>query len=225
MKKIKIQDFEVNFLKKTSQKTIRLRINSKGEVILSAPFFCSEKKAVSFAMENINWIKTHLENQVKSQQFENGATISILGVPCQIMLVPNQEKKTFLENGILYVPGKEEHLHRRVKEFICYTLLSYIQKEAPRMAEKINQKPAKIALRDTSSRWGSCSCNKTLHFCWKIALAPLFVIDYLIAHEVAHLKEMNHGIHFWETVALFNTERAKAEIWLRKNGNHLQSYK
>ena len=89
----------------------------------------------------------------------------------------------------------------------------------------IDRKINKVTLKDMTSRWGSCSSAGNLNFCFKLAFAPLFVVDYLIAHEVAHLKEMNHSNAFWETVALMNTEQAKAQSWLRKNGSDLMKIK
>ena len=91
------------------------------------------------------------------------------------------------------------------------------------MAKTLKTKPRKITLRNTSTRWGSCSSLKDLNFCWKLAFSPLFVIDYIVAHEVSHLIEMNHSQAFWTTVAKLNVQQAEAQIWLRKHGQELQS--
>ncbi|MGN1063532.1 MAG: M48 family metallopeptidase, partial [Alphaproteobacteria bacterium] len=112
----------------------------------------------------------------------------------------------------------------RVRDFIKRTAYEYIQAKALKMAAELGKCPTKITLRDTSSRWGSCSSDKHLSFCWKLALAPDYVLDYIIAHEVSHLCEMNHSPSFWATVGRLNVRQADAQIWLRKNGTELQAW-
>ena len=101
-------------------------------------------------------------------------------------------------------------------------LLRYIQTQVASLTHQLNVKVARITLRNTSSRWGSCSSARNLSFCWKIAFAPLEVIDYLIAHEVAHLVHMNHGTKFWTLVHTLTDKCEIAERWLKKNGSQLQ---
>ena len=125
----------------------------------------------------------------------------------------------------MFVGGEKEFLHRRVCNFAKKELLKYIYEKSTSYAALIDKKINKITLKDVSSRWGSCSSKGNLNFCFKLAFAPIFVVDYLIAHEVAHLKEMNHSAAFWQTVALMETEQAKASNWLRKNGADLMKIK
>lgn len=225
MKKIKIKEFEIHFFKKIGQKTIRLRLDRKGRILLSAPFLCSEKKATNFAESNLEWLRTQTQKVPGSSLFQAGQKIMLLGKTYTIIHTPDQKRGVFINEDNLYVSGSTEFLHRRIRDFAKKQLLNYIQEKAFEMAAQIHQKPAKITLRDTVSRWGSCSSKKNLSFCWKLALAPQYVIDYLIAHEVSHLQEMNHGKAFWETVALFHTQQAEAQIWLRRNGRELQKWK
>lgn len=221
MKKIKINGIDIIFTKRKKQKNICLKINSKGEVILSAPFFCSESKAIDFINKNIEWIKNNHLKIPQPTKFKESDTISILGQSYTIVHMPKQKTSVEISNNQLLVGGENTFIHRRVSNFAKKQLLIYIEKKAIELAKIIQKKPNKISLKDTSSRWGSCSSKQNLNFCWKIVFAPIFVIDYLIAHEVAHLKEMNHSDAFYKTVALLNVEQSKAEIWLRKNGKDL----
>lgn len=225
MKKIRIKEFEIQFLKRIGQKTIRLHFDRHGRIFLSAPFFCTEKKALDFVEKNLEWLRIQAQKVPIPQLFHNGQVINLVGITYIIIHVPTLKSGIFANSNKLYVCGSAEFLHRRVRNFAKKQLLNYIQKKAVEMATKIHQNPARISLRDTTSRWGSCSSKKNLNFCWKLAMAPIYVIDYLIAHEVSHLKEMNHGKSFWETVSLFNTKQAEAQIWLRRNGSKLQSWK
>ena len=223
MKKIKINEIDIFFTKRKKQKNICLKINQKGDIILSAPYFCTQSKALEFVQKNIEWIKKH-KNQNPSQiKFSNNDSISILGKSYLINHNPQQKSGIKINNNTLVVGGEANFIHRRISNFAKKELLSYIDQKANQMALTIQKKPNKITLKNTTSRWGSCSTKKNLNFCWKIAFAPLFVIDYLVAHEVSHLKEMNHSIDFWKTVSLFQVEQAKAQIWLRKNGKNLMN--
>ncbi|MBR6730211.1 MAG: M48 family metallopeptidase [Alphaproteobacteria bacterium] len=224
MKKIKNFDFKLSFSKKINQKTLRITILKKGEVKVSMPYFYSEKKALLFVNEHKEWILTELAKQ-KSKVFQNNDEVFILGKIYKIIHDEKQKGGILVKDGVLFVGGEKEFLHRRICNFAKKELLKYIYEKSSSYAALIDKKINKITLKDVSSRWGSCSSKGNLNFCFKLAFAPIFVIDYLIAHEVAHLKEMNHSAAFWQTVALMETEQAKASNWLRKNGADLMKIK
>ena len=87
----------------------------------------------------------------------------------------------------------------------------------------IGQRARAIRFRDTKSRWGSCTSDGTLSFSWRIMMAPPLVIDYLVAHEVAHLKEMNHSARFWKLCRELCPETDRCKDWLKRNGTALQA--
>ncbi len=89
---------------------------------------------------------------------------------------------------------------------------------------RLGVKPTRIAVRDTSSRWGSCSSARSLSFSWRLIFAPDYVRDYVVAHEVAHLREMNHGARFWAHVETLTPHMRRARKWLRENGRTLLRY-
>ena len=89
---------------------------------------------------------------------------------------------------------------------------------------KLGVKPARITVRDTASRWGSCSAARSLSFSWRLILAPDFVLDYVVAHEVAHLREMNHGPRFWAHVRSLVPDIETPQDWLKVHGRGLQRY-
>ena len=223
MKKIKIGRHIVFFSKQEKTKSIRLRLNKSGELILTAPWYCRESQAVSFARNNLEWIEKQIKNQIPSYIFSNGDSISILGTCYKIHHHADYKQGVFIEGDDLYVGGDIAFLHRRVTDFAKRKFYAYVQERAIQMAACLSEKPHRITLRNTTSRWGSCSSKKNLNFCWKLVFAPRFVIDYIIAHEVSHLKEMNHSAAFWKTVAQLNVEQAAAQIWLRKHGQEIQS--
>ena len=91
-------------------------------------------------------------------------------------------------------------------------------------AGRIGAKVRRVTVRDTASRWGSCSANQSLSYCWRLILAPAFVLEYVVAHEVAHLREMNHGPRFWRLVRSLVADIEAPQAWLRKNGTALHRY-
>ncbi len=225
MKKILISDLPILFSKHKRQKNLRLSLKPTGEILLSAPFYCAEKTAVAFAQKNIEWIRKNIKKENNHIMFKSGDTVSILGKNYQITLSKEKKSGITVSDDKLFINAEESFIHRRISNYAKKELLIYSQKKAEQFCRIINKNYKNISLKNTSTRWGSCSSQNNLNFCWKIAFAPLFVIDYLIAHEVAHLKEMNHSLEFWKTVALFNVNQAEAEIWLRKNGKNLMLIK
>ena len=127
--------------------------------------------------------------------------------------------------GVLTISGGSEFFHRRVCSYAQKVLLPYVQQRTSVLAKKLGVKIGRITLRNTSSRWGSCSSSHNLRFCWKIAFAPVDVVDYLIAHEVAHLVQMNHSPKFLAVVDSLVDCRKSAEKWLKMNGHKLQGIK
>lgn len=224
MKNAVFDNFMVKITKSARSKNLRLRVDKTGTVHLSMPKWTLKSTGLKFIQDNLEWIQEQLEKIKPTKRFENGITIEILGQSVVICHTPDKRGACHIHNGQLFVSGGIEHLHRRVRDFIIRLAHPYIQDKAIQMAAQLGEKPSKITLKDTSSRWGSCSSTKHLNFCWKLALAPNYVLDYIIAHEVSHLKEMNHSDKFWAVVGSLGVRRADAEIWLRKHGTNLQAW-
>jgi predicted metal-dependent hydrolase len=123
----------------------------------------------------------------------------------------------------IVVHGERIHLPRRVADFLKREARREIGALVEKHTAAVGRKAKAVRFRDTTSRWGSCTSDGTLSFSWRIMMAPRPVIDYLVAHEVAHLREMNHGPKFWKlcTELCPDTERCKA--WLKRNGSALQA--
>lgn len=224
MKNIIIADIEVKVVTNLLARSLKIRLDKQGQAILTLPKWVSLRQGTKFVTENIDWIKTHQAKFTGSKTFVNGMQIEILGQPLTICHTPSARGGVFIQGDILVVSGNMAHIHRRVRDFIKKQGYAYIQQKALQMATTLGTRPSKITLRDTSSRWGSCSSGKSLSFCWKLVLAPTDVLDYIIAHEVAHLVEMNHSADFWATVARIDTHRAMAQSWLRRHGAEIQSW-
>ena len=112
---------------------------------------------------------------------------------------------------------------RRIADLLKKDAKAMIEPMALEMAAQTGKRVKAIRFKDTSSRWGSCSSDGTLAFSWRIMMAPRKVVAYLVAHEVAHLTEMNHGPRFWALCRELCPDTAECRAWLKRNGSKLQA--
>ncbi|MBI3676366.1 MAG: M48 family metallopeptidase [Proteobacteria bacterium] len=124
----------------------------------------------------------------------------------------------------IFVGGRSEHAPRRILDFLKREARKALEERTFAHAAKLEVSPKRITVRDTASRWGSCSSTKLLSYSWRLILAPDFVLDYVVAHEVAHLREMNHGMRFWRLVRELVDDVKSPQAWLSRNGILLHSY-
>ena len=150
------------------------------------------------------------------------------GVPHRILHRSERSGVTLVteaENGpALSVACEAPHLPRRVRDFLEREVRKDLARSVSHYTEKLGQGPKRITVRDTRSRWGSCTARGELNFSWRLILAPPLVLDYLVAHEMAHLREMNHSSRFWSLVGSLCPHVEEAERWLKRNGASLHRY-
>jgi predicted metal-dependent hydrolase len=155
-----------------------------------------------------------------------GSTIPLRGIPHVVRLsgVARGTVRTALDASgvaILHLPGSPEHAARRLADHLKAIARADLHAAVSRHSAAIGVVPARIRLKDTTSRWGSASTSGTLSFSWRLALAPPFVLDYLAAHEVAHLREMNHSSRFWAICRRLAPRTDEARAWLKRHGAEL----
>ena len=223
--------------------TVRLHVNSrakrlilridqkKGEAVAVAPSKRKLKEAVAFAKSKINWIAAQLDKITQdSLQFEEGVIIPLRGIPCQLTASGSGRLPKLAENTntpdiplTLHLPGAPETLPARALRYLKKAAKDDLAKAVAFHAERLGVKPARISIKDTRSRWGSCSHAGNLSFSWRLILADPYVLDYVAAHEVAHLKEMNHSPAFWAEVERTYPDWKPARNWLRTHGARLHA--
>ena len=125
---------------------------------------------------------------------------------------------------LICVSGERPHVARRVADFLKREARKDLEAAVARHSKQLGVKPRRIVLRDTVSRWGSCSSTGGLNFSWRLILAPPFVLDYLAAHEVAHIVHMNHSPMFWKLARRLHSETDRAEVWLKVHGANLHRF-
>jgi predicted metal-dependent hydrolase len=176
-------------------KKLILRLDQKkGEAVAVAPSERKLKEAAAFARAKLDWIASHLEAQPDRIALEDGALIPLRGRPCKISLDGKGRLATLTEGDpqILALPGAPETLPARAIRALKTMAKGDLADAVARHAANLEVRPARISIKDTKSRWGSCSHQRNLSFSWRLILAEPFVLDYVAAHEVAHILEMNH---------------------------------
>ncbi len=183
---------------------------------------------LEFTSSRRDWIAEQLKDMPCRIAFTDGATIPLGGIDHVVRFVPGRRGGVWCEDNQIFVTGRVEHGARRLKDWLKTHAKAVIGPAARTMATELDRKVAAIGIRDTRSRWGSCTATGRLAFSWRLVLAPKNVLTYVIAHEVAHLKHMHHGPAFWRTVDSLLVESkvdaALARDWLRTHGAALHRY-
>ena len=200
---------------------LTLRVEPTGDICLTVPQRCSEKRMQAFVLEHKDWIAQQLDAVPSPVPFTAGGKIPLRGVPHLIVHKPAVRGTVTFGDEVITVCGDEAHLPRRLREALKKEAKKDFDKAAHRYAAVLDQKIAKIQIRDTRTRWGSCSTERVLCFSWRLIFAPPFVLDYLAAHEVAHMKIMDHSAAFWKLVEELCSDTPQARKWLKANGNML----
>jgi predicted metal-dependent hydrolase len=207
-----------------------LRIHpSDREAILTMPPRGTIAEAKDFAQRHGGWIAARLGRLPKAAPFLPGTLVPLRGVPHRIVHRNGERGTVWTEtrdsgDRILCVAGGLEHVERRVHDYLKREARRDLHKAALSYAEALSVRVKRLSIRDQSSRWGSCTSAGSLSFSWRLILAPPFVLDYLAAHEVAHLVEMNHSPRFGRVVARVCPSVDRAKRWLDTCGNDLHRY-
>lgn len=199
---------------------------STGEVSVVAPSRRSLDHALEFARSESSWIARRLAHVPEPIDLEPGARIPFRGQDHAIVTAARGPAPVWIDRAQrnICIAGHGTHAPRRLLDFLKREARRVLDARALEFAERIGVRPKRITVRDTASRWGSCSTTRALSFSWRLILAPAFVLDYVVAHEVAHLRHMNHGPRFWSLVKELVGDVEKPQAWLSQNGPLLHRY-
>jgi predicted metal-dependent hydrolase len=200
---------------------LALKVDAQGETVeLVLPRRVPLKEGLAFLDANRGWVRARLAVLPPRVAFADGVEVPVLGVPHRIRHMGDRTRgrgAAWIEDSALCVAGDPVHLPRRVRDHLKELARRELTQRARKLAAKIGCKVKRVAVRDTKSRWGSCSVAGNLTFSWRLVLAPEAVLHYLVAHEVAHLVEMNHGARFWALVERLAPGARHQRAWLRRN--------
>lgn len=208
--------------------TLRVRAATR-DVVITMPKRGSTHAARDFAQRHAAWIAARLHRLPDIVPFVDGAVVPIRGRDHIV------EHRNELRGGAFVEDSNENvlklvvccdplHLSRRVQDYLKREAKKDLDAAVRRHTQSLGFAARRITVRDTTSRWGSCSASGALNFSWRLIMAPAFVLDYLAAHEVAHLAHMNHSQEFWALTRRLAPKTDLAEDWLHKNGASLHRY-
>lgn len=208
----------IRFRRSNRAKRISLRVDPAQGVLLTLPLRSSRKAGLALLLAHADWVREKLNDLPQPLILKPGAKIPVSGISHEIVHLPQARGGAWIEDQTICVAGASEFLARRVMDCLKQHARQRLTQAALQTALQVQLRPKTVRIKDTRSRWGSCTPDGTLAFCWRLICAPLFVQDYVVAHEVAHLKHMNHGPQFWALTEQLTPHRSAATAWLASEG-------
>ncbi len=212
----------VAFRRSARAKRISLRIDlAAGGILITLPMRSSRRAGLALLEQHQGWAAEKLAALPRALRLAPGARVPVHGEPHLIVHEPGARGGAWLEPGRIVVTGDAAFLPRRVADCLKQLARRHLAAITAEKAQAAALKPKAVRIKDTRSRWGSCAPDGTLAFCWRLICAPDFVQDYVVAHEIAHLRHMNHGPQFWALTERLTPHRDAAADWLNRNGAEL----
>ena len=184
----------------------------------------SESEGLEFARSRARWLCERLAALPPHVPFRVGEYLPLGDVPLRIVHAPNAQRGIWRDGDRIVVSGRTEHLARRLQDWLRREAQAVVAPVAQGKARLLGCPVGKISVRNQRSRWGSCAPSGNLSFNWRLILTPDWVLDYVVAHEVAHLAVPNHSGAFWHTVDQLTPHADNGRAWLRCNGDRLFRY-
>ena len=247
---VKIRGLNIPMVLRRSARARRFSLQvseARRGAVLTMPLYSSFADADEFLSRHLDWLKERVARLSEPVPFSQGAIVPLRGLAHLLRFAGGVRRRgvVWIEAaedakaapawpegarvGIrrlprLFVAGEEEHAPRRLLDWLKRQAHLDLKMRVDLHARRLNLTPKRLFVRDQTTRWGSCSTSGALSFSWRLVLAPPFVLDYLAAHEVAHLGHMNHGHRFWALVERTMPRHEEARTWLRKHGASLHRY-
>jgi len=201
---------------------VSLRIDPRlGGVVITLPMRASKASGLALLRDHAGWVAARLQALPRVVDIADGGSVMVGGVPHPIRHVPGARGGAWLREGVIEVAGEPEFLPRRVVDLLRAEAKRLFAAMVWDKAAQIARKPVRVAVKDTRSRWGSCTADGVVMVNWRLVMAPRFVQDYVVAHEVAHLRYLDHSARFWGLVAELTSHGDRAQAWLKQHGASL----
>lgn len=217
-------DVQVVLRRSARARRLSLRVSRlDGRVTLTLPEGVPEKEGLAFLYEKANWVSAQLAGRAETVRIGIGAEVLFEGRPMRV--VQGNGRQVRLTSTEIMVPGDHDRAAARVQGFMKERARARLVAASDRYAARLGREYSRLTLRDTRSRWGSCSSRGALMFSWRLIMAPACVLEYVAGHEVAHLAQMNHSPRFWQVVEDIHGPHEAPRRWLRENGETLHRYR
>lgn len=216
------EEVAVKVRRNAKAKRLILRVDSHtGDIKLTLPTYVGLKAAKSFIDRQHDWLLKERNSVAAGRFVENGSRLPILGVEHEVIFTGTTPRTVSLTDNRLCVGGPVDMAPRRLEKWLRMEAMQLLTERAAVHAATLGLSYSRISIGDMKSRWGSCSSSGTLRFSWRLFMAPNEVLDYVAAHEVAHLGEMNHSEHFWALVERCIPNHKERRRWLKTEGSEL----
>ena len=201
---------------------VGLRIDTRSAaVVIILPTRSGRAAGLRLLTTHASWVEDKLAALPPVLVFADGAAVPLDGAPHLIRHVPGARGGAWVEGAEIQVAGQAAFLQRRVADLLRQEARRRLGAEVARTATTMELQPARLAIRDTRSRWGSCTAAGVVMFNWRLVMAPPYVQRYVVVHELAHLRHMNHGPEFWALVRRFAPAMDDCVAWLKRHGASL----
>lgn len=220
-----------------SARRMTLKVShTRRAIILTVPNGVRLEEASNFLARHLEWVREKLGEVPDARPFADGGEVPLRGVRHRIQFAGDgavsgrRGDVVWTTPGVpgdlpvLCVSGQPSHAPRRLQDWLTTQARKDLGERVAHHARILALRPRRLSVRDQTSRWGSCSSTGQLCFSWRLVLAPPHVLDYVAAHEVAHLAEMNHGTRFWALVARTRPDMERSKAWLNVHGRELHCY-
>lgn len=215
---------EITLRRTARARRLSLRISRlDGQVTMSLPKWTDKDEALAFAREKEAWIRRNLATRVEAMFPGIGGSVMFQGQDVPVVAI--KARAVRFENGQLMVPGRPDRSPVRVAAFFKLMARQRLSAASDHYAARLGKAYNRLTLRDTRSRWGSCTTDGNLMYSWRLIMAPPEVLDYVAAHEVSHLVEMNHSQEYWNVVSSIYPDYHDPRKWLRLHGQRLHAYR
>lgn len=215
---------DVHLRRSARARRLSLRMSQlDGRVTLTLPSGVSEAEGVSFLRAKETWLRGHLSQRVADVVVAPGVSVPVEGVPRVVRV--GQGRAVRLDGPDLVVPGDPDRTAARLQGWLKTLARDRLAAASQTYATRLGRPYTRLTLRDTRSRWGSCTAAGGLMYSWRLVMAPPEVLDYVAAHEVAHLAEMNHSPAFWRVVENLYGDWHPQRQWLHREGAGLHRYR
>ena len=209
-------------------RSYRLSIPHSGGPLLTLPPHGKWAEAEAFLLRHHNWLAARLHRAPAGARFSHGGVVPLRGVDHRIVgtgrIRGRVEVAEMDGEKVLLVPGETAHQARRLTDWLKDEAQADLAGRTAIHAARLGVTVKNVRMRSQSSRWGSCSSSGNINYNWRLVLAPPFVLDYVAAHEVAHLVEMNHSPAFWATVKRTLPDMERGRAWLKAHGRQLMAH-
>ena len=204
---------------------LTLRIAPEGGLRLTVPPRVARREVDDFLARHEGWAAERLARLPARAHVGIGTVLPIGGKPHEVAHSGKLRGLSMREDGRLIVSGPEERAGARVRDWLKREAHAALEPLVAAYAREVERPVKALRVKDTRSRWGSCTHDGSLSFSWRLSMAPPFVLDALAAHEVAHLVHMNHGEAFWALARSLCADTDDAREWLRREGAGLQAWR